>query len=112
MYYARAKAWSKIFGHYKQKYEMLPHYAVEIFMANLNKIVKIKCDNNVFQRFYICFDSLRKRFLVRCRPFISLDGCFLKGRFGGQLLAGVGRDGNNQMYSIAWAVVESEQTDS
>jgi len=28
------------------------------------------------------------------------------------LLAAVGRDGNNQMYPIAWAVVESEQTGS
>ena len=102
----------KLFGQYKQQYEMLPHYVVEIFRANSNNTVKIKCDNNVFQKFYIWFDSLRKGFLAGCRPFISLYGCFLKSPFGGQLLATVGRDGNNQMCPIAWAVVESEQTDS
>ncbi|XP_074346458.1 uncharacterized protein LOC141685244 [Apium graveolens] len=31
---------------------------------------------------------------------------------GGQLLAAVGRDGNNQMFPICYAVVESENTDS
>jgi len=37
-----------------------------------------------------------------------VDGCFLKGPNGGQLLAVVGRDGNDQMYPIAFAVVEGE----
>ena len=36
----------------------------------------------------------------------------MKGPFGGQLLAAVGRDGNNQMYPIVWAMVESDQTDN
>lgn len=48
----------------------------------------------------------------RCRPFISLDGCFLKGPYGGQLLTAVGLDANNQMYPIAWAVVETKNIDS
>jgi len=110
---ARAKAWIKLCGQYKQQYEMFPHYVVEIFKANSNNKVKIKSDNNnVFQRIYICFDSLRRGFLAGCRPFISLDGCFLKGPFGGQLLVVIGRGGNKQMYPIAWVVVESEQMDS
>jgi len=62
---ARAKAWSKLFGQYKQQYEMLPHYAVEIFRANSNNTVKIKCDKKVFQGLYICFDYVRKCFLAR-----------------------------------------------
>jgi hypothetical protein len=36
----------------------------------------------------------------------------LKGVLKGQLLSAVGRDGNNQMYPIAWAVVEKENKDS
>ena len=42
----------------------------------------------------------------------GIDGCFLKGPFGGQLLVAVGRDGNNQMFPIAWACVEVEDTES
>ena len=51
-------------------------------------------------------------FFRGCRPFISIDGCFLKGPFGGQLLVAVGKDGNNQIFPIAWAVVELENTES
>ncbi|XP_039028523.1 uncharacterized protein LOC120162440 [Hibiscus syriacus] len=47
-----------------------------------------------------------------CRPIIGVDGCFLKGPFKGILLSVVGRDVNDQMYPIAWAVVEGESTDS
>ena len=99
---ARDKAWAKLFGQYKEQYEDLPHYAAEIFRANPENTAKIKCDNNVFNRIYVCCSSLRKGFLQRCRSFICLDGCFLKGPFGGQLLSTIGRDRNNQMFPIAW----------
>ncbi|XP_073120005.1 uncharacterized protein [Henckelia pumila] len=47
-------------------------------------------------------------FLSACRPIIGLDGCFLKTAFGGQLLAAIGRDGNDGMVPIAIAVVGTE----
>ncbi|GKD25624.1 putative integrase, partial [Tanacetum coccineum] len=43
---------------------------------------------------------------------IGLDGCFLKGTCRGELLTAMGRDGNNQMFPIAWAVVNVENTDN
>jgi hypothetical protein len=43
---------------------------------------------------------------------IGVDGCFLKGRYGGQLLVAVGRDSNDNIYPIAMAVVEAEMKDS
>ncbi|XP_058725642.1 uncharacterized protein LOC131596928 [Vicia villosa] len=46
------------------------------------------------------------------RPLIGLDACFLKGDFGGQLMAVVGRDGNNKILPIAYAVVEAETKES
>uniref|UniRef100_A0A453RIB9 MULE transposase domain-containing protein n=1 Tax=Aegilops tauschii subsp. strangulata TaxID=200361 RepID=A0A453RIB9_AEGTS len=41
-----------------------------------------------------------------------LDGCFFKGACQGELLAAIGRDANNQMYPVAWAVVEKETNES
>ncbi|MBA0637216.1 hypothetical protein Godav_029033 [Gossypium davidsonii] len=46
------------------------------------------------------------------RPLIRLDGCFLKGSFKNEFLTAVRRDANNQMFPIAWVVVEVECTDS
>jgi len=50
--------------------------------------------------------------LEGCRRVIGIDGCFLKGPLKGELLSAIGRDANNQIYPIAWAVVEYENKDS
>ncbi|KAK8623432.1 hypothetical protein V6N13_118317 [Hibiscus sabdariffa] len=47
-----------------------------------------------------------------CRPFIGIDGCFLKSVSKGVLLVAIGRDGNNQMFPVAWAIVEREGKES
>lgn len=65
-----------------------------------------------FKRIYIGFKALRTCMLAGCRNVIGLDGCFLKGCCGGQLLSAIARDGNNQMFPISWTVVERENRDS
>ena len=47
-----------------------------------------------------------------CRPQIGVDGCFLKSRMRGQLLVALGRDADNAIYPIAWAVVQVENKDN
>ena len=49
---------------------------------------------------------------VGCRKVIGLDGCFLKGTIKGELLTAMGRDANNQMFPIAWAVINVENKDN
>ena len=65
-----------------------------------------------FQRLYVCYEAQKVGFVSGCRPIIGLDGCFLKGLYGGQVLAAIGRDGNENMFPIAMAVVEAENMDS
>lgn len=109
---ARRQAQALILGEYKEQYEILHRYAQEMKKSNPRNTIKFKLNNGVFERLYVCFDALKRGFLVGCRPFFGIDGCFLKGPFGGQLLVAVGRDGNNQMFPIAWACVEVEDTES
>lgn len=66
----------------------------------------------VFDRFYVCYAVLRDIWLATCRPIFGIDGCFLKTTAKGQLLAAVGRDANNQIYPLAWAVVHKENTET
>lgn len=54
----------------------------------------------------------RKGFLSECRPIISIDGCFLKGRYWGQLLSAVAVDPNDCIWSIAYVVVDVECKDT
>ena len=65
-----------------------------------------------FERLYIRFEVQMQGFHNCCRPIIGLDGCHLKGVYGGQLLSAVGRDGNNNLFPISLAVVEAETKDS
>nr|GEX54034.1 uncharacterized protein [Tanacetum cinerariifolium] len=51
-------------------------------------------------------------FILGCRPYISLDGCHLKGKFNGVLVAATCIDGNNSIFPVAYRVLESENTKS
>ena len=42
------------------------------------------------------------------QKIIGFEGCFLKGSCKGEFLVAVGRNGNQQMFPIAWAVVDQE----
>ncbi|KAG5544464.1 hypothetical protein RHGRI_017027 [Rhododendron griersonianum] len=61
---------------------------------------------------FISFAAIQQGFKDSCRPFIGLDGCHLKGPFGGVLLAAVALDGNNGLYPVAFGLVESECKES
>ena len=65
-----------------------------------------------FKRMYIRYNVQKVGFLGGCRPFVRLDGCHLKGRFGGQLLSAIAKDGNDNIFPVAMVVVEQENKDS
>lgn len=50
---------------------------------------------------------MKKGFLEGCRPFIGLDGGFLKGPIDVLLIA-IRFDTNGQIYPFVYAVVERE----
>ncbi|KAK0595038.1 hypothetical protein LWI29_002885 [Acer saccharum] len=70
------------------------------------------CENPVFQRIYICLGALKKGWKEGCRLILGLDGCFIKGFHTGQLLTTIGVNPNNQMYPVAYDLVESKCKDT
>jgi len=114
-YRAKAMAIENVDGSFVEQYKRLYDYAHELLRTNHRSTIKLKVHENegqpIFQRFYACFKACKDNFMS-CRPIIGLDGCFLKGKHGGDLLTVVGRDGNDQMLRIAYAVVEVKNKDS
>ncbi|XP_019157038.1 PREDICTED: uncharacterized protein LOC109153610 [Ipomoea nil] len=108
----------KLDAGYEGQFKRLRDYAQECLNSNPGSTVKIETNKVVqdapcvFQRIYVCFAAVKKGFVEGCRKVIELDGCFLKGMLKGEILTAVGRDRNNQMYPIAWAVVEIENNSS
>ncbi|XP_078445757.1 uncharacterized protein LOC144714840 [Wolffia australiana] len=113
-YNARSLARKMLQGSLNEQYHMLPCYVAELQKVNMNSTFQLEVEHDIhyslarFKRLYICLESLVRGFLEGCRPVIGLDSCFLKTELKGQLLSAVGRNGNNQMFPIAWAVVEGE----
>ncbi|XP_057418034.1 uncharacterized protein LOC130712214 [Lotus japonicus] len=115
-YRAKVKSLEMLHGASMEQYSHLRNYVAELLRSNPGSTVIIKSTvgvhGPVFERIYIFFEATKTAFAKHCRPLIGLDGCFLKGLYGGQLLSAVGKDGNNQMFPIAFAVVEAETRDS
>ncbi|GMI68820.1 hypothetical protein like AT5G15685 [Hibiscus trionum] len=109
---------SRLAGNCREEFAKLWDYADELRTQNPGSTIRMAV-NRVsdtspphFKRFYVCFDTVKRGWKEGCRPIIGLDGCFLKGPFKGVMLLAIGRDGNDQMYPIVWAVVENESTHS
>ena len=69
-------------------------------------------EKTYFDRFYVCFNGLKEGWKLGCRRILALDGCFLKKPIRGEILTVVGRDGNNHIFPVAWAVVTVENKDN
>ena len=63
--------------------------------------------HRLFFSFGVCVEAFRY-----CRPVLCVDGTFLTGKYKGQILTAIGQDGNNQIVPLAFAFVESENTES
>ncbi|KAG5572686.1 hypothetical protein H5410_062452 [Solanum commersonii] len=89
----------KLEGSFTDDYNRLEAYAKELRSSNPGSDVVINISKDAlangkqrFLRMFICFHALKMSFKDGLRPFIVLDGTFLKGKAKGQLLTAVGQD--------------------
>ncbi|RID75414.1 hypothetical protein BRARA_B02460, partial [Brassica rapa] len=71
--------------------------------STVDLVTTIRDDGvEIFDKFYVSY----------CRPIFWIDGCFMKSTSKGKLLAAVGRDATNQIYHVAWGIVQVEDADN
>ena len=68
-------------------------------------------NNETFQRVLWPFKPSIEGF-ASCRPVMSIDGIHLYEKYKGTLLIVMGYDGNNQLFPLAFAIIECENIDS
>ncbi|GJZ69674.1 mutator type transposase [Tanacetum coccineum] len=120
IYRAKAKASMKVLGDYTEQYAILRDYVLELQRTNPDTIVKLDVERwldpskptRQFRRIYICLGALNKGYKAGMRDLLGLDGCFMNGKYPGQLLTAVGVDANHGTYPLAYAVVEAETLNS
>ncbi|XP_021732050.1 uncharacterized protein LOC110698839 [Chenopodium quinoa] len=115
---SRARAKLMIYGSAAQQYARVWDYGKALMKYNPGTQCNVVIDGiekpepPLFLRMFVCLAPLAKGFLSGCRPLIGVDGCHLKGPYPGQILVAVGKDGNNNIYPIAWATCEIENTET
>ncbi|XP_014517233.1 uncharacterized protein LOC106774701 [Vigna radiata var. radiata] len=112
---AKLMATRQLIGDFKEQYRRIHDYGLELLRSNPGSTVKVEVDSvngeAVFKRFYVCLKGCKESF-VSYRRIISLDGCFIKGQYKGELLTAIGRDPNDQMLTLAYAIVKVENKET
>ncbi|GJS88600.1 calcium/proton exchanger [Tanacetum coccineum] len=103
-------------GRLVEHYSKLWEYRLAMLESNLGSTcyLDVKEDDGCvyFKRFYVCFKGLKDGWKAGCKRVIGIDGSFLTHTCKGELLTAMGRDANNQMFPVAWAVVGVENTNN
>ncbi|KAL0927844.1 hypothetical protein M5K25_002059 [Dendrobium thyrsiflorum] len=109
---ARRKAVKTVFGSWEESYRTLNLFMEAVVSTMPQTVYRIQSNqSNRFQRLFWAFGPSITGWTY-CRPVLSLDGTFLLGKYRGTLLSAIGMDANNGLYPLAFAIVESECTES
>ncbi|XP_020966499.1 uncharacterized protein LOC110266354 [Arachis ipaensis] len=104
----------QVIGKEGEQYGILQDYLSELLKSNPGSTAMMWTIPQpeglpLFDRLYISLEACMFGFKVGCRRLIGLDGCFLKGYYGGQLLSAIAQDGNNHFFVISYAMCGSSQ---
>lgn len=99
-------------GTLDESYKRLPAYFYALEQKNPGSVTDLVLDSG--SRFRYCFWALGAciRGFASCRPVICIDGSFLKTKYGGQILSAIALDANDQLFPLAFAVVDTENNHS
>lgn len=62
-------------------------YTNELRESNLGLTMILGVEEHkMFLKFFICFKAMKERWMDGCQLVIGVDGCHLKGSYGGVLL--------------------------
>ncbi|XP_017426246.1 uncharacterized protein LOC108334825 [Vigna angularis] len=109
-YRAKVIASDNVDGSFKDQYKRIYDYANELLGRNEGFTVKVKVEDTgsepIFKRFYTCLKACKDSF-VSCKPIIGLDGAFLKGKYGGDILTAV--DLGGEVVSSSFTFMSDQQ---
>jgi len=103
-----------IHGADKGSYDKLRWYCSAVKQTNPGSVAdyEIIPGTQKFHRLFMCFNACLVGFFSGCRPLIFLDGTHIKNKYKGSLLSAVAKDPNDDLFTLAYAVVNAENDDN
>ncbi|TXG51428.1 hypothetical protein EZV62_023952 [Acer yangbiense] len=117
-FWARTIALEGSNENHKESYNKFWKYGNIVRIKNQGSVTMLKLHQPLpggpqhFLRFFLSFEAQKYGYLAGCRPFIGIDGCYLKNRYGGMLLSAVGIDANCGIFPIVVCICEGETSES
>lgn len=95
-------------GSYKDAYGQLPLFCEQIMETNPGSLATFTTkDDSSFHRLFVAFHASLYGFHQGCRPLIFLGSVPLKSKYQGTLLAATAADGDDDVFPVAFAVVDT-----
>ena len=103
----------QLLGSYKEAYNQLPELCEKMVEANAGSFVKLcTAEDKRFQRLFISFHASIYGFENGCRSLLFLDTTSLKSKYHEILLTATALDGDDGIFPVAFAIVDSENDDN
>lgn len=113
LYETRTKALNELVVEHSEVFKIIRVYANIILLTNSGSKATIGTyPFQVFQKMFVSYHAQRIGFREGCRPFIGIDGTWLKTSLKGCLLIVISIDANNGIFPIAAAICEGENDKS
>ncbi|KAM7487979.1 hypothetical protein LguiB_025463 [Lonicera macranthoides] len=110
---AKEIAREELQGSYKEAYSQLPLFCEKIMETNPGSLATFTTkEDSSFHRLFISFHASISGFQQGCRPLLFLDSTPLNSKYQGMLLAATAADGDDDVFPVAFAVVDEETDDN
>ncbi|XP_050938637.1 protein FAR-RED ELONGATED HYPOCOTYL 3-like [Cucumis melo] len=95
-----------------ESYKMLPRFAYILELNNPSSVVEYKVDVDSRFHYFFMILSVFTSGWQHCRPVISIDGTSMENKYGGTLLSASTSNVNDQIFHLAFCVVDYENDSS
>ncbi|XP_038993876.1 uncharacterized protein LOC120117707 isoform X2 [Hibiscus syriacus] len=110
---AKEIAMEQLQGSHKDAYSQLPSLCDRIMETNPGSLALFTTkEDSSFHRLFISFHASLSGFVQGCRPLLFLNSIPLKSKYQGILLTATAADGDDDVFPVAFAVVDVETNDN